>query len=132
MRLNDITNPQSIDIRAWKPPRKTPRTALSTQLTGRIGILRVVVIRILLQGKRMVIAIPLREADTVRCLTARDDHLLDTELAGRFDDVVGAQHVAPKAFRVRHEHVAGVGREMDDGVRGLDTGAIGSSGVFVV
>ena len=80
----------------------------------------------------MVIAIPLREADTVRRLAARDDYFLDPELAGRFDDVVGAQHVAPKAFRVRDEHVAGVGREVDDGVWGLDTGAIGSAGVLVV
>ena len=132
VRFNDIANPQSINVRAWKPPRKTPRTALSTQFTGRISILWVIVVRILLQRKRMVIAIPLREADSVCRLTARDDHFLDTQLTCRFDDVVGAQHVASKAFRVRDQHVASVGREVDDRVWGLHTGAIWSSGVFVV
>ena len=129
--LDDVAYPQGVDIGAWKAAREAPRTALAAQFRGRVGVFGIVVV-LLFEGEVVVVGVGLGEADAVRRLRAGDDHLLDAELARRFDHVVRAEHVAPEALAVGDQHVARVRGEVDDGVRGPHARAVGPPRVLVV
>lgn len=132
MWLDHVPNTQGIDIRAGEPPCERPRAALPAQFACGVGVFWVIIVRIFFQRKRMVVAIPLRETNPVGRLAARDNDLFDAQLARCFDYIVRTQHVAAEAFRVRDQHVPRVGGEVDHRIRGLDAGAIGAAGGFVV
>lgn len=125
VRLDHIADAQRIDIHAVAAG-ETARGALAAQLGGgvRVGGIDVVV---LVEGEGVVVGVAVGEADAVDGLGAGDDDFAHAELAGGFDDVVGAEDVAAEGFAVRDEHVAGVGGEVDDGVGGA--GGVGE-GVF--
>lgn len=129
--LDDVADPQGVDVDAGEAARESPRAPLPAQLAGRVRVLRVVVV-VLLEREDVVVDVALGEADAVGRFRAGDDDLWDAELTGGFDDVVRAQHVAAEAFAVRDEQVSGVGGEVDDGVGFLDTDAPGAAGVLVV
>lgn len=89
MRLDHVPDAQRVDVRAREASREPARAPLPAQLAGRVGVHRVAVV-VLLEGKLVVVCVALRETDAVRGFAARNDDLLDAQLAGRFDDVVGA------------------------------------------
>ena len=68
----------------------------------------------------MIIAIPLREADSIGGLTAGNNNVLDSQLTGRLDYIVGTQHVPLEALIVRYQHVPCVCREMYDRIDRAD------------
>ena len=68
----------------------------------------------------MIITISLCKADPVRRLTARNDDLLDSQLACSLNHVVGTQHVALEALVIRYQHIPCVRCEMYDGIDGAN------------
>lgn len=131
MRLDDIPNAQSVDIRAREPAREAAAAAFAAELARGVGVHGVAVV-VLFQREGVVVGVALREADAVGSFGAGDDDFLDAEFAGGFDDVVGAEDVAAEAFAVRDEHVARVGGEVDDGIWRLDWYGGGVAGIGVV
>lgn len=64
----------------------------------------------------MIVAIALGKANPISGLTARNNDLLDSQLACGLNHVVSTQHVPLEALVVRHQHVPRIRCEMYDGI----------------
>ena len=89
MRLDDVPDPQGVDVYAWESPCETARAPFAAQFTRGVGIFWVVVV-VFFEREGVIVGVALGEADAVCGLGARDDDFFDAEFAGCFDDVVGA------------------------------------------
>lgn len=64
----------------------------------------------------MIVAIALSKADPISGLTARNNDLLDSQLACGLNHVISTQYVPLEAFIVRHKHVPRIRCEMYDSI----------------
>ena len=66
----------------------------------------------------MIITIPLRKANPIGRLTARNNNLLDPQFTRSLNHIVCTQHISLKALVIRYEHVPRIRGEMYDGIDG--------------
>ena len=64
----------------------------------------------------MIIAIALRKANSIRCLTARNDDFLDSQFACSLNYIISTQHVPLETLIIRHKHIPGIRCEVYDAV----------------
>ena len=64
----------------------------------------------------MIITITLRKANSIRCLTARNDDFLDSQLACSLNYIISTQHVPLETLIIRHQHVSRIRCKMYDGI----------------
>ena len=130
VRLDDIAYAQRVDVRI-EAAREAACDSLAAEFANRIRVHGIDVVGFVEREGR-IIQIALAEADFVGGFGGGDDDFADAEFAGGFDDVVGACCVASVALVVlragqkrsssghggthRHQHVARVRGEVDDGV----------------
>lgn len=62
----------------------------------------------------MIVTVPLCKTNSICCLTACDDNLLDPQLTRSLNHIVRTQHVPLEALVIRHQHISRVRREMYD------------------
>src|SRR3979411_2014313 len=94
MRLEDVGNPQGIDIDAVAHG-KGPSGLFVDDLGESIRVHRVDVI-VLFEREAVKIPVALRKTYAVSGLTGRDNNLADTEFRRGLDHVVGADRVLAK------------------------------------
>lgn len=85
--FDDVADAQGVDV-CVEAAGKATGYALAAELRDGVGVHRIDVC-VFDQGEGSVVEIALPKADLVGGLAAGDDDLLDSELTGCFDDVVG-------------------------------------------
>ena len=116
VRLDHVADDQSVDVDTESSGKGT-RNTLACQFAAGVRVHWVAVVCVLVEREGVVLIITLREADSVSGFGAGNHHFLHAQFGGGFDDVVSAHHVASEGLAVRHDHIPGVGGEMDDSVR---------------
>ena len=115
MWLNDIADPQRIDVRA-EAHCKGARRLLVADLRQAIGVHRVAVI-ILIKREAVIVLIALGKADAIDGLAGSDDDLAHPELHRGFDDIIGAHNIAREGGVVGPQQNARDGGEMHHGIK---------------
>ncbi len=121
VRLDDVVDPQPVDVDA-APCLERPRRRFVHDLRHGVAVVgdrRVV----LVDRARTPVDLAVGEADPVRRLGAREDHLRDAELHGGVDDVVRAERVHAEGLVVGRDEDRRDRSEVHHRVVGRDAGA---------
>ena len=64
----------------------------------------------------MIITIALGKANSICCLTARNDDFLDSQLACSLNYIISTQHVPLETLIIRHQHIPRIRCKVYDGI----------------